>query len=296
MTPAPRESSRLRKLAIGLLIALVAIWSAAGGFFYFQQDQMTFPAPTRYAKGTPQDVGVPFEDLHIPVNGSEQIHAWWIPAASPSEKVLLMFHGNGYVLEQGIAGRFKDDVEFMPFHRLPANLLAIDYRGYGASSSPGSASEQRVYEDARAAFAYLTVQRRVPARNIVFVGRSIGTGPATEMATEHPEAGGLILISPFTSVPEAARAMWYLRAFPLSLVIHNQFNNLAKIGSVRIPVLIVVGSEDQITPPAMAQALFQKANEPKRLYEMQGADHNGIIGIGGQTLLNQISAFLAALN
>jgi len=28
------------------------------------------------------------------------MHAWWIPASPPSDKVLLMFHGNGYVLEQ----------------------------------------------------------------------------------------------------------------------------------------------------------------------------------------------------
>jgi fermentation-respiration switch protein FrsA (DUF1100 family) len=248
---------------------------------------MTFPAPSHYAKATPVDAGIAFEDLHIPVNGSEQVHAWWIPASPPSEKVLLMFHGNGYVLEQaaGSVGEVKS------LHHLGPNLLLVDYRGYG-SSSPGTPNETRVYEDARAALAYLINQRHVSIHEVIFMGRSIGTGPATQLAVEHPDAGGLILESPFTSVPEAARAIWYLRAFPLSLFVHNRFDNLSKIGSVHVPVFITVGAEDTLTPPEMAKALFQHANQHKELYLVPGADHNGIVGIGGQQLENQISGFI----
>jgi len=233
------------------------------------------------------DAGIAFEDLHIPVNGSEQVHAWWIPASPPSEKMLLMFHGNGYVLEQaaGSVGEVKS------LHHLGPNLLLVDYRGYG-SSSPGTPNETRVYEDARAALAYLINQRHVSIHEVIFMGRSIGTGPATQLAVEHPDAGGLILESPFTSVPEAARAIWYLRAFPLSLFVHNRFDNLSKIGSVHVPVFITVGAEDTLTPPEMGKALFQHANQPKELYLVPGADHNGIVGIGGQQLENQISGFI----
>jgi pimeloyl-ACP methyl ester carboxylesterase len=191
--------SRFGRFVAGFLILLVVIYVAACAFFYLQQDQMAFPAPLEYARATPSDVGIPFEDLHIPVNGSEQIHAWWIPAATASDKVLLLFHGNGYVLEQAVRG------ELAPLHGLGTNLLMIDYRGYG-SSSPGTPNERRVYEDARAAFSYLSVQRRIPSRDIIFLGRSIGTGPATEMAKEHPEAGGLILISAFGRSRPAADA------------------------------------------------------------------------------------------
>jgi len=144
---------------------------------------MTFPAPLEYAKATPLDAGIPFEDLHIPVNGSEQIHAWWIPAFTASDKVLLVFHGNGYVLEQAARG------ELASLHALGTNLLMIDYRGYG-SSSPGTANEKRVYEDARAAFTYLTVERRVATRDIIFLGRSIGTAPQLRWRRNTPEPVG----------------------------------------------------------------------------------------------------------
>jgi fermentation-respiration switch protein FrsA (DUF1100 family) len=262
-----------------------------GALFYFQQDQMAFPAPSQYARATPADAGIAFEDLHIPVNGSEQVHAWWIPASQPTDKVLLMFHGNGYVLEQaaGPVGEVKS------LHHIGPNLLLVDYRGYG-SSSPGTPNEARVYEDARAAFAYLVTQRQVRVNNVIFMGRSIGTGPATQLAAEHPDAGGLILESPFTNVPEAAKAIWYLRAFMLSLFVHNRFDNLSKIGSVHVPVFITVGTEDAVTPPEMAKALFQHANQPKELYLVPGADHNGIVGIGGQALEKQISGFIDGIH
>ena len=288
VTP-PRQRSGFRRFVARLLLVLLIIYAAACAYFYFQQDQMTFPAPTEYSTATPTNIGIPFQDLHILVNESEQIHAWWIPASPVSDKVLLVFHGNGYVLEQTVAG------ELVPLRSVGTNLLLVDYRGYG-SSSHRTPNEKRVYEDARAAFTYLATQRKVRSRDIVFLGRSIGTGPATEMAKEHPEAGGVILISPFTSTTDIAKTIWYLRPFPLSLLSHNRFENLSKIGSIRIPIFIAVGDSDRLTPPAMAQSLFQSANEPKRFYLSQGADHDDIMSNEVNRLEAQISAFIQTIN
>jgi fermentation-respiration switch protein FrsA (DUF1100 family) len=284
----PQRTSGLRRFVAVVLVLLAVFYLGVCTFFYCQQDQMTFPAPREYARSTPSNDGIPFEDLHIPVNGSEQIHAWWIPAATASDTVLLVFHGNGYVLEQAARG------ELAPLHSLGTSLLMIDYRGYG-SSSPGAANEKRVYEDARAAFNYLSVQRQIPSPDIISLGRSIGRGAAMEMAMEHPEAGGLILISAFTSTVDIAKSIWFLRPFPVALLSHNRFDNLSKMDAVHIPVFIAVGTADRLTPPAMAQALFQKANEPKQLYRSPGADHNDVMSNGAMALEAQIRAFLQTL-
>jgi hypothetical protein len=45
-----------------------------------------FPALAEYENVTPLNIGVAFEDLNIPVNGSEKIHAWWIPASLPQAR------------------------------------------------------------------------------------------------------------------------------------------------------------------------------------------------------------------
>jgi fermentation-respiration switch protein FrsA (DUF1100 family) len=287
-----RRKAVLRRILSGIAGVLVLAYAAACVLLYFQQDHMVFPGPPQHYKATsPADAGLAFEDMHIPVNASDQIHAWWIPAASPSSKVLLYFHGNGYCIEQ-TAGAIE---EVGALHSLGANVLMADYIGYGASS-PGQANEQRVYEGARAALDYLTGQRKIPIHDIVMVGRSIGTGPATELAKENPNAAALILVSAFTSVTDLANTIWYVRLMPLSLMEHNPMNNLAKIGAVHIPAFLTVGSEDTLTPPAMAQALLAKANDPKRLFIVLGADHNAMFKIGVKEMTEQMRSFLQTIH
>ena len=134
---------------------MAIIYLAICALLYFQQDQMVFVPPTEYEKVTPLKISIPFEDLLIPVNGSEQIHAWWIPASSPSNKVVLSFHGNASVLEDNITVVLRaksglaplprlptKQMELIPLHELGVNVLAIDYRGLGSSSS-GLPNEKR---------------------------------------------------------------------------------------------------------------------------------------------------------
>jgi hypothetical protein len=97
----PQRISRLRRV-IGFLVGLLVIYVVVCGYFYFWQDQIGYPVRTEYEKVTPLNVGFNFEDLHIPVSGSEQIHAWRLP--TPSGKVLLLFHGSDNVLEDNITG------------------------------------------------------------------------------------------------------------------------------------------------------------------------------------------------
>jgi len=290
---SPKQSSRVRKVGIGFVLVLCGLYLAACGLFYFQQDKLVFPAPTQYPKTTPQDIGLLFEDLHIPVNGSEQIHAWWIPAASPTDRVALLLQGNGVVINVSF-GADRAMFESTPLHDLGLNLLMLDYRGYG-TSSPIHPSEQHLNQDAQAAYAYLTDQRHIPSRDVIIVGRSIGTGPATELATHHPDASGLILMSPFTRLSDAGKSIPFLRPLPISLLMRNTFDNLSKIDAVRVPLLIIVGSEDHLATPAMAQAVFEKANQPKRLYVQPGASHNHLVDVGGKTLEDQIGAFIRSL-
>jgi fermentation-respiration switch protein FrsA (DUF1100 family) len=77
--------------------------------------------------------------------------------------------------------------------------------------------------------------------------------------------------------------------------LRDKLENLSKIGSIHIPVFFMVGEKDELTPPAMAQALFQRANQPKQLYLVSGANHNDITAIGGQVFEDRIRAFLQAI-
>ncbi len=127
----------------------------------------------------------------------DYVHAWWIPAVKPSDKVILVFHGNGYVLEDMVGD------EIANLREIGTNLMLIDYRGYG-SSTPISPDEMTVDEDAEASIDYLLRDRTIPAGDVFVLGRSIGSGPATYLALRNPGLAGLVLESPFSSIDDYA--------------------------------------------------------------------------------------------
>jgi hypothetical protein len=267
------------------LTAYVAIaYVTTGAYFYFDQARLLFPAPKIFDKKTPAAIGLRFEDLRIPLNARDYLHAWWIPAAMPSDRVVLVFHGNGYVLEDMV------EDETSSLHDIGTNLLLVDYRGYG-SSTPIALNEMTVDEDAEASLDYLLRDRMVPVGNVIVLGRSIGSGPATYLAMNNRGLAGLILESPFSSIDDAANAFWYFRIYPASLILRTHFDNLTKISSVRVPLLVFSGTADTLTPPWMADKIFAQANPPKQRYSVVGAGHNDLLTTGGSAL----NAGLAAI-
>ena len=208
---------------------------------------------------TPANRGLKYEDLQIPVADSQHIHGWWIPSVPPSEKALLFLHGNGYVIEDMVGE------ELTALHEIGANLLVVDYRGYGLSSS-ASPNEGTTVEDARAALSYLLHKRNFPLHDVVVLGQSIGSGPATELAYENKDLGGLILESPFTTIDAAASSSSLLRLFPVKLLLRTRFHNLAKVRSIPTPLLVVAGTADTLTPVWMARAILANALAPREIY------------------------------
>jgi fermentation-respiration switch protein FrsA (DUF1100 family) len=261
------------------------VYLSLGAFFYFQQTKLFFPAPKTFQKRTPADSGLRFEDLRISVNARAYVHAWWIPAATPSGKVILVFHGNGYVLEDMVGDETAD------LREIGANLMMVDYRGYG-SSTPISPNETTVDEDAEASIDYLLRDRKIPVGNVFVLGRSIGSGPATYLALKNRGLGGLILESPFSSIDDAAAGFWYFRIYPSALILRTHFDNLKKISSVRAPLLIISGTADTLTPTWMADKIFAQAGQPKQLYLIPGAGHNDLPTTGGNALTQVLQKFV----
>jgi alpha-beta hydrolase superfamily lysophospholipase len=152
------------------------------------------------------------------------------------------------------------------------NVLEIDYRGFGPT--PGSASEAGMYEDSEAAYQNL-LRRGVPPFRIILLGHSLGSGPAVLLATRH-KAAALVLFGAFTSIPDAAADRYpYL---PVRVAVAIQFNSLARIGDVHMPVIIAHSRGDTLIPYAHALKLFAAANEPKHLITLDYVTHDGFGG------------------
>jgi len=151
---------------------------------------------------------------------------------------VLFSHGNAEDIE--------DDQPLLEHLRAAGfAVLAYDYQGYGTSE--GKPSERHAYEDEYAAYNFLVHSMQVQPSRIIAFGRSVGSGPACDLASHRPVAG-LILESAFTSV---FRVMTRVRFFPF-----DKFENIRKIKSVHCPVLVIHGTEDSLINIAHGERTF----------------------------------------
>ncbi len=245
------------------IIIIVSSLLLLNVWMYFQQPHMIF-YPVRELYQTPADWGLGYEDVTLNTADNVQLHGWYIPYQQ-SKQVLLFFHGNA----GNIAYR-RDSIEV--FHRLGLNVFIIDYRGYGKSG--GKPSEQGLYQDASAAWRYLTDEKGFSGNQILIFGRSLGGAVAARLASG-VQARGLILESTFSSARDFAKTV-----FPILsrlVLTRYDFHTTENIQRVNYPVLVLHSPDDEIMPFRLGEKVYQSAHQPKRFVRLQGDHNNGFL-------------------
>jgi len=244
---------------VTVLLAVVLL----SGLLYVQQPAMIF-FPSSTLSSTPADWGLAHQDVDFAAVDGVPLHGWYIPRQG-ARRVVLFLHGNaGNISHRG------DSVAV--FHDLDLDVFIFDYRGYGRSG--GKPSERGLYDDARAAWRYLTEEKGIVARNIVIFGRSLGGVVAAKLASE-VKPGVVIIESAFSSARDMARAV-----FPVLshiTLLRYEFNAADYLNRVRAPVLVIHSPDDEIIPFALGEHLYQAANEPKAFFELHGDHNNGFL-------------------
>ncbi len=235
--------------------------------------------PTRTLTKTPADYGLPFERLELTTADDTQIMAWALPQQGEDNAPwLVYFHGNGENVSSYLS--FTSQL-----YAMGVNVLMPEYRGYGESG--GEPSEAGLYMDADASYQYL-IDKGVAPENIILYGFSLGSGVATDLASRE-EVGGLILEAAFTSLLDAARAIY---RFMPNGIMSNRFDSLKKISDVDTPTLFLHSRGDFTIPFSQGQTLFEAANEPKTFTEIQGGHIAMLEGTVDPKGLEAIEEFL----
>ena len=227
----------------------------------FESHLIYFPNYPGRLAGDWQPRGLPVEDVWITAHDGTRLHAWWIPAEKASF-TFLAFHGN--------AGNISDRAYVYGFLRsIPANVLALEYRGYGKSG--GAPGEKDFYLDAQSALSYLVQERHIDPSHVISFGQSLGTAVAANLSSENP-VGGVVLEAPFPSLGGVAqRIYWFLPG--LSLLAGSQFDTKSKLPRIKAPILIVQCAQDPVIPPALGQEVYDAAPQPKTLIRFDMSCH-----------------------
>ena len=243
---------------------------------YSEKGIVFFPDP--YLVGAPADFGLKYEDVFFEAADGIKLHGWWVPKGGAP--VLVWFHGN--------AGNISHRLENLKllWELAGVQVFIFDYREYGRSQ--GRISREGTFMDAAAAYRYVAETRGIPGGDIVLFGRSLGTALATDLAIHKP-CRGLILESAFTNSSDMAKM---LAPFLIDWRPKVPYDNLGKIDKVKVPVLIVHGSDDEIIPVDMGRRLFAAANSPKDLYIIPGSHHNDTYVVGGRVYFEKLRTFI----
>lgn len=249
----------------------------------FERRMIFFPDYPSRLEGDWHPPALDPQDVWLTASDGTKLHAWWIPNTS-AKFTFLAFHGNA----SNVANR-ASVYEFL--HAVPANVLALEYRGYGHSE--GKPSEKGLYLDARAAYQYLLDAKHLDPRFIVSFGQSLGTAIAVDLAANR-RVGGVVLEAPFPSASRvASRIFWFLPG--LSLLVHSQFDTLSKLKQIAVPLLIVHCTQDPVLPFEFGQEVYNGARLPKHFLKIGGNCHEESSFIAPIQYRSALQEFLSSL-
>ena len=257
--------------SMGILMKVALVTLALLGLVYWgsQRIQRHLMYHPDTAHVTPQEAGLPdsVREIILVTDNREQVLAWHAPAI-PGQPTLLYFHGNAGSLVTRTA-------RIARYMEQGIGVFMMTYRGFGGST--GQPSEAANVADARLAYAELR-RRGVAPEDIILYGESLGTNVAVQTAlSPGVEARGIILDAPYTSMLDLANL--HYPELPARYLLTDTYETEALIPSLKIPLLIVHGEEDQIVPASMGKRLFERAGSAMKelkLFPLAGhTDHYG---------------------
>lgn len=259
----PPQASPLRRWLSRLAWLVLAIVAGFYAFACFRlwrdQEQLLFPGggPAITECGDMLKLG------YVPRRvdtGTEVVRYLW-KAGKRAKGTLLFFHGNG-----GSICFRSDHAEHLRSDDW--NVAMAEYPGYGGE---GVAGEAAILKNALAAFD--VVQAEGKGLPVVLMGESLGSGPATYVASIRP-AAGLILHTLYPSLT-AVGAHAFHHLLPIGLLIRHPMKAERWAPGVRCPVLALHGDADTLIPLSLGR---EQASHFQTLdfVTVPGAGHNDL--------------------
>jgi len=272
----------------GVVGAGAVVYLAFGAALYLFQDRLMFqPGPP---PPLPAETAAPeLTPVTLKTADGLALVSWYAPPPDSGDRdadgcVVVYFHGN--------AGNMADRAyKARAFLDMGLGVLLVGYRGY--NGNPGSPSEQGFRADGRAALAFLDAQGIGPDRRVHY-GESIGSGTALPLAVEQG-AAAVILEGAFTSMVDMAQRQYPV--YPAGFLVRHTFDNVAAVGRLTAPLLVLHGEGDDLVPPEMGHRLLETAraaghSRAEAVFFPQG-NHVDLFDHGA---INHVATFLRGLS
>ena len=282
----------------GLLVLL-------GGALYLKQESLLYfpeigglsrrPGGNPRGYRSPEERQVPFESHSIPCSDGVHIHAWLLfqttdgTTPKPGVPTIVFFHGNAGNIGLRLPNAYR------MLQQLQANILMVEYRGYG-DSDVVSPTEAGLKLDAQAALHFC--QQHPAISSIFLFGRSLGGAVALDLAlyaqNNQIPLAGVIVENTFTSISAMVDCLlpWLtpVKAFVLKI----GWKSEEIVPQLRFPLLYLAGARDELVPHAQMRQLYQlsRLSSLVKLYVIPNGTHNESWIQGGAAYWEAMKSFL----
>ncbi len=175
-------------------------------------------------------------------------------------KAIIYFGGNAENVDNNannFSKIFKDYTVYL-----------VKYRGYG--SSTGKPTEKGLYSDT------LKIYDAIKSKyaNISIIGRSLGTGVATYLASKR-KIDKLVLVTPFDSLQSIAQELFPI--YPMSLLLKDKYNSIDRVRKIKAYTLVLIAEKDQTIKRVHTENLVKKFPASQISFKViKNAGHNSI--------------------
>ena len=257
--------------------------------------------PPAFRKGDsapPVEAGVAYEDVSFPTTDGLELRGWFFPAAQPGAPAMIYAPATSHDQRSGLS--------LVPaFHDAGYHVLLFSYRGHALSdgrrgSFTYGGAESR---DVEAAARFLSESKGIG--RIGVIGHSAGAVSAILSAARNHLIGAVVAVAPYNCVSE----VWQtsrpsivpapILNWALWVAEKTRGFDREQVCPVRVveqiaprPLLVIHGTEDRRITEAQVRELYAAAAEPKSLWLVDGASHDGIRNPVLDNLSEDVISFL----
>jgi uncharacterized protein len=243
------------------------------------------PMPLSAEDTPPELEGVTGEDVVFGQEKHYRLNGWYYRLPK-SRFVVLVSHGNG--------GNISIRPSLLEaILQSGCSVFIYDYCGYGKSE--GSPDLQNIVEAGECAYHYLITKQGYKPEDIIVYGESLGAAVSACLA-ERCKTGGLIIQSGFSSLYSiAVEAIPFFAIYPRFLFPDADFDTANRVARLKVPILVIHGTLDEIVPVHHGRNIYDSASEPKTILILDGAGHNDITDDYRDEFVKAVRKFVSSL-
>jgi dipeptidyl aminopeptidase/acylaminoacyl peptidase len=223
------------------------------------------------------------EDTIIPCDGVRLLGRMYRPREESVYPAVAVCHG------------YPGDTKNMDLaEELALNgVVVLIFYYMGAWGSGGEFRLTNLVPSTKAAVKYLRDLNWVDPNRVGLVSYSMGAVPLTKLMSIDPSLKTGVLIAPasdlkpwseepylenivpvFLKMSEGKMAGWTEERLREDVkVAASKLNPIETVRKIHAPLMVVLGTNDTLTMPSDIRRLYEAANEPKKLVEIEGANH-----------------------